>query len=90
MKIKYSDVIKIETNDIKEIKKILNLSYRNCKKYWDSFCEVWKVSISFWKNEFEDKVEITSYINIKNGWAYLRKDRSKKELLEIIKIENNL
>lgn len=90
MKIKYSDVVSIETDDIKEIKRVLELSVRNAKKYWDSFCEIWKTLISFWKIEFDDEIEITSYINVKNGGAYLRTQRSKKELLEIIKLENNL
>lgn len=89
MKIKYSDVIPLETDDIKEIKKVLELSIRNAKKYWDSFCEIWKTLISFWKNEFDDRIEITSYSHWKT-WDYLRKERSKKELLSIIKYDNKI
>lgn len=90
MKIKYSDVISFETNEIKKIEELLILSIKNAKKYWDSFCEIWRVLISFWKVEFDYRTEITSYIHIKNGWAYLRTKRNKKELLEIIKLENKI
>lgn len=90
MKIKYSDVISFETNEIKKIEDILILSIENAKKYWDSFCEIWKVLISFWKVEFDDSTEITSYIYVKNRGDYLRTKRGKKELLDIIKLENKI
>ncbi|MDD3119813.1 MAG: hypothetical protein PHF46_00180 [Candidatus Gracilibacteria bacterium] len=90
MQIKYSDVISLETNDVNEIKKILDLSIQNAKKYGDSFCEIGKVLISFGKVEFDDRTEITSYIHVKNGGDYLRIKRVKKELLNIIKLENKI
>jgi len=90
MKIKYLDIISFESREIKKIEEILILSIKNAKKYWDSFCEIWKVLISFWVIEFKNVKTVTSYIDIKNGWAYLRTERNKKELLNIIKLENKM